>query len=365
MSRALLSGVIQDQHGNVRAGVTVHVYEPGTTTPIVAGMHTTLSGGAVLTNPLTTDANGGFTAFLDAAQDVDLLVVDGSVSRTVPAVAGGSGGGNTAGQAVYGDASAGDVTISVDTELTTTLYANDLTIDAGKTLNCSGWPIYVRGTLTNNGIITGSPLVDLAGNDGAGGGAGTNPTSFYLYEAAGADGGQPGNNGAVINSSYRGGLGGRWAGNGGDAGAFLGGVANGATGSSALQRSSFGGGIITANATKMAYIGGQGGGGGAGDTSTGGGGASSGSVVVVIARHIVNSGTISAPGGVGGAGDSAGRAGGGGGGQGGLIILIYDTFSGTFPTLSDVPGGAGGLGAGGGSNGQAGEAGLVLDIANA
>lgn len=88
--RAQLRNTVQDRRGNAQSLVTVHVYEPGTTNEISATMYENPTGLDVLSNPLTTDGNGEFAFFLDAPQQVDLVVVENTITRTIPSVAVGS-----------------------------------------------------------------------------------------------------------------------------------------------------------------------------------------------------------------------------------------------------------------------------------
>lgn len=91
---------------------------------------------------------------------------------------------------IFGDGSDGDVTISSDTTLTRDMFYNNLTVDAGFTLNTGGYRIFVKGTLTNNGTI-GRPGNDgddaAAGIGTALGGAGLAPKSLG-HSASGRDG---------------------------------------------------------------------------------------------------------------------------------------------------------------------------------
>jgi hypothetical protein len=338
------------------------------------------------------------------------------------------------GQAIYGDGHHGSPVLDGIAEfdfatlagseytLGATLYAEAITVEAGITVNTNNWPIYARGTLTNEGVIHA---------DG-----GTDSDSAYAALIRGADGG----NGGVGDS---GGFGAGFYkaedfGTGGDGGA----VPNFSGGSGAIpdpwwliQRSAFGGGSITPqavdvdgfglNKVRTPYAGGNGGGGGAGQAGRQGGtGGVGGNVVLIVARTIVNNGTIRSLGGDGlpaqdataypdwaaatgygtgerikptthvysadndGTSDAAPptwtddgspvtdnditwtdlgvqAGGGGGGGQGGWVILVYDLFSGTVPDPTvDCVGGAGGAGAGGGSDGDPGDDGNLVRYAN-
>jgi len=290
-------------------------------------------------------------------------------------------------QTIFGDGEDGDVTISANTTLTSDMYYNNLTIDAGVTLNTGGYRIFVKGTLTNNGTI------ERNGNPGGTGG-----------NATGSAGGAGGTGASALsNGTLYGGLGGANGGTGGSgSNAFPGdtGVnqsnslasngSSGGNGSSGLNGGNPGvggsGGIATQTTqrinnysfavlfkkiddntlsfiTTSASGGGGGGGTDANDYGGGGGGAGgSGGVVMIVAKNITNTGTISANGGVGGnGGNGEGQAGGGGGGaggSGGVLVIIYEmlTNNGTI----EAAGGAGGvIGAGGKNDGSPGNTGLA------
>jgi hypothetical protein len=82
---------------------------------------------------------------------------------------------------LYGDGSDGDVTISVDTTLTSDMFYNSLTINTTKTLNPGGFRIFVKTTLTYQG--TGK--ISVAGGAG---GAGSNATPGTSSSNGGAGG---------------------------------------------------------------------------------------------------------------------------------------------------------------------------------
>lgn len=82
-------------------------------------------------------------------------------------------------QDIFGDGSDGDVTISVNTSLSSDVFYNNLTINTAVTLNPTGYRIFVKGTLTING--TGK----IARNGNAGGNA-TAGTDFSTFGSAGA-----------------------------------------------------------------------------------------------------------------------------------------------------------------------------------
>jgi hypothetical protein len=190
------------------------------------------------------------------------------------------------GLAIFGDGNDGNVTISVNTTLSRDMFYNNLTVNSGVTLNPGGYRIFVKGTLTNNGLIArdgnnatlqlgGEALADAElGGSGAGGGG----TLGF--------GGEPGGDG---------GMGGAGGGGGSDGGS--GGAASATTKiRSSILALGIGGAVIRLK-------GGGGGGSGSGDSvNYGGGGGSGGGVILVVAKIITNNGTIRANGG-NGAGD--------------------------------------------------------------
>lgn len=92
MARAHFRETFVDQFGNVISGMTVHLYEPGTFTPIVAAMYTTETGSTVVANPATTDANGVLDFYIDVPQDAKIVAVkSGYTTQTVDNFAVGTG----------------------------------------------------------------------------------------------------------------------------------------------------------------------------------------------------------------------------------------------------------------------------------
>ena len=245
--------------------------------------------------------------------------------------------------ALYGDGSDGDVTISVDTTLTSDMNYNSLTINSGVTLYPDGYVIYVLNTLTLNGAI------DRSGNDGSiawwdgtfrrgGAGGAALPTRSV---GGSASGGAGGNGGIYENIQGRDANGGP----GGNGGNILDGIAksSGGNGSYAYWETvePGDGGITTAEHTitsdnvndiityASSRLGGPGGGGSAGAASYGaGGGGSGGGVIYISAKTITGNGNIYARGGNGGMpgvyGQSTYQAGGGGGG---CIVVEYEDLS--------------------------------------
>ena len=293
---------------------------------------------------------------------------------------------------LFGSGVDGDVTISANTNLTSTLnggivfknYMN-LTINSGCTLSvsnpCKGLWIRVRGTLTLNGNISmsnkgcyiagggsdlylcysdikvpkvgaagGAALLDAIGNGNAGaagtdgkcggGGSGASHSSgFGMASGAGASGGV-----------FGGGTGGS-----GNIGGYCAGyiAIAGEAGQSYGLRGGNGKSATNMNGTGRNCYSGGGAGGVTGGTVGGGtaqaGNVGSGGVLVVMANHVVGAGQLLAKGANGGRGmkevideNTSVTGGGGGGSGGGSITLFYYSMSGT-PTFN-ADGGAGGSG---------------------
>lgn len=221
----------------------------------------------------------------------------------------------------YGTGADGDITISVDTTLTADKNYNNLTVNAGITLNTAGYTVKVKNTLTNNGIITDS---SSGGAGGAGGSGGTGTVGD---------------------------------GNGGG-----GGVGSGGSGAGGSGKGGGGGGAGQSD-SGYSVTGGNGGGGGSGGKG--------GGIVTIYAKILSNNGIIHADGSdgsngsngnsgqkvsweVGGketlyydiASGAGGGGGGGNGGNGGTVSLTYqDRIVGTVIAN-------GGSGGGGGSGGS-------------
>lgn len=302
------------------------------------------------------------------------------------------------GSLFFGDGSDGDAVISSATNLTRTMYYNNLTIRDGGSLRPKRYPVYVKGTLT----LTGTGEIGDSGNNGSdatsasGASRGGGLTGAVLGgSAAGGDGGSGGTSGSEngsaggnSNAPTGGSLGGTAsaAGGGGDASGSSAGKGATGGGSASLTvaeqkiRS-----ITTADtwwdaATSVRVKGGAGGagGGGGGATSSGddggggGGGGAGGGCVLVMARRILTTGVdgdwnpssnggIRARGGNGGNGANGatgfgvggGGGGGGSGGGGGCVVVVCQTVDdeGTLSSELDASGGSAGLG-GSGNNGS-------------
>lgn len=298
---------------------------------------------------------------------------------------------------LFGTGVDGDVTISANTNLTSTLnggivYKNymNLTINSGCTLSvsnmCQGLWIRVRGTLVLNGTISMTGKAPTLGSNGS---------DIYLcysdikVPAAGAAGGaakaivsgvgNPGGNG-VDGQCGGGGSGGchpySWgldAYSGAGAAGFSAGGGSAGSGSAATTNYTTryagnpgnpyggnGGNGVGGNA--CASGGGAGGNGGTGGTGTynynyyygGAGGAGAGGILIIMANRIEGSGSLKSQGSNGGYAwyTTGGGAGGGGGSGGGSITLMFLSSSANWAV--NTSGGAGGTSTGGGAGGAGG-----------
>ena len=251
------------------------------------------------------------------------------------------------------------------------IMATNLTVQPGVTLSLKvSWRVYCTGTITNAGTIDAN---GWPGSIFGGSGSGLNWGSLGRGGSAGAGGTGAGTAGQA---SWDNTGGSKIAGNGGAGG--LGSSGAGGTGATAAAPTHEYGavwgfhtapgcttGYAVGNAAGNGWLvqlrGGGGGGGGGGDgTNPGGGGGSGGNPVLIVARHFVNTGTVTADGGAGGSA-YAGNCGGGGGGGGGAIILSSVTHANTGTITAN--GGAGGTKQGTGVNGTAGAAGTILLVA--
>ncbi len=227
------------------------------------------------------------------------------------------------------------------------LCAANLTVPYGKTINTSGYRIFVQQVLTvattavihcsgSNAVgatagvgdyfaVSGSLRRGTSGGigvNGAGNNGGGGVTSSYSIGALGGNGGAgtnaAGTSGSLVSASA----------NNTDPHDYVTGVTCCWLGSGSVQTYAGGGG------------GGAGGGSGA---AAGGGGGAGGGIVIISAHHIANDGSIHARGGTGAAG-TATNCGGGGGGGGGACIVVADYYTGTgsIDALGGNPGASGG-----------------------
>lgn len=322
----------------------------------------------------------------------------------------------------YGDASDGNVTLAMNTTLTSDMFYDTLDLST-YTLTTDGYRVFAR-------TITGTGTIDWSGNDGGVGGTGGAGES-----ASPGAGGTAGTAGAALTGNILPGAVVGVAGGGGGAGGNPNGAAGtagtagtartdsvtstngvaGAAGGAGETKSGTGGaggaagagGSTTQLTTKVnhhSYFidwlyptagaspeyfygiagGGAGGGGGGGGQSGGGskgsggggggGSGSNGGNILIVAHTMTGSWTITATGGDGGDGGPSqtpssgdggvgGGGGGGSGGSGGVVCLITHDNSAWSGSIS-VAGGAAGSGAaavgsgGAGSDGTAGSSGF-------
>lgn len=259
---------------------------------------------------------------------------------------------------IFGDGSAGDVTITGTTDLNNDTQYRNLTIAAGGVLRTNGYRVLVQNTLLNNGTIQANG-VDAVGQTGGGGVSSGQGGSGTTTLGPGAD--PAGASNRFIGE-------GAATGYGGTAGAQAGGDPN-ASWLMTLYTHQFAS-VINAY-LRSAGSGGEsfelGGapGGGAGGNATGagaqgGGGGGGGNIMLLCAKQINSvSGVLSSIGGNGGIAQGTGNAGGGGGGSGGVIIIISLTSA--IGTVN-LTAGTGGAGIGTGAAGAAGNVGTLLSV---
>lgn len=282
-----------------------------------------------------------YTLPVDAGTNNQVLTTDGTGTLSWTTPAGGGGGGCN----IYGDGSAGDVTINSNTDWSTTpptngnYMFNSLTINGGVTLTVpSGTVIQCKTTFSNSGTITvkhgtlgrawggnaDGGNTDVLGNSMASRKAYPDSETYRRLTNLGLKGGSAGGTGGFVGTET-------FGGNGGGTFTIL--AATGITNSGTINAS---------GQTPTPYPG--------GNDKPGCGGGGGGFVLLASDANITNSGTINSSGGNGqNAGDSGGDYGGGGGG-GGLIHFISpnaDVVGGT----SNVSGGTAGTSDGTGSSG--------------
>lgn len=305
--------------------------------------------------------------------------------------------------------------------LTRDIFATDLTISTGVTINTGGYKIYVNGTLTrngtgkicNNGGAGGNGTVGSGTTAGTGGSAGSAAPGITVpagtVGVGGGAGGAGNTSGAgssgtagtagtavtnalgVVGATYpaSGGAGGAsnaaHAGGSGAAGGAAGGVTASKSRVVSAAIANLCAVVVSGTLTLFSVSGGNGGagggGGGGGNSSAGGGGGGGGGSggnggwVVVFAKTILDNNLgvalLQAKGGTGGDGGAgvagAANSGGGGGGgagaggNGGIVVLVYKSRNGAL--THDVTGGSNGsvgaAGAGGSGGGVAGTAGAT------
>lgn len=246
------------------------------------------------------------------------------------------------------------------------MYYNNLVVTG--TLNTANFRVFVKGTLSGNGVI------QCNGNPASGQTAGAATVGYFTNNAGGTgantqgSSASNGNTGSaspnitsalITTASSPGGIGGV---NGGG----LSGGQPGASGSRTAALLLFGvikfltflGLDVTATGATIkvtSSAGGTGGGGGAkqvgggaGNGGAGGGGGASGGILALFVNHWTGTVTLKALGGNGGTGvdglsASGGGGAGGGGGNGGYIYVVYNTksWTGSFDVSGGIAGVAG------------------------
>lgn len=259
----------------------------------------------------------------------------------------------------------GNVIITANTNLTSDMFAISLTVNAGATLYTDNCRIYVLTSLTNNGTISNVGNNGGNGSNIAGGLAGENPMSITLPDGAiGKNGVFNGSNGLSDPGASRV-LGGSGT-NGGNAGAFTGGIAGPTTPPHAdaysineLLRSFDIQSILLSNQISL-IINTTSCSGAAAAGAAGSGGSGAGGGAIFIAAHtLTNNGLITVRGGNAGSPFNNGitAVGGSASGCGGIIALFtYRIIKGNLNTLAGTPS----IGVNGGTNGQTGNSGFTI-----
>jgi hypothetical protein len=243
--------------------------------------------------------------------------------------AGATGPAGIGVDALFGNGSDGDETISSATTLTRDMYYRNLTVAAGQTLDAGGYRIFVSGTLT---LGDGAKIASDGNPSHTGTMGEVQPGARVPAGTLGASG-QGGAVGAV-GESVTNSLGGNGGGDlGGQANAPNNGVGGSRVFESAVQ-------AISGRSLDAALVNGGAGGVG-GSTTADGAGGSGGGVVMIAARTVALAGSsarVSADGGDGGPG-----AGGGGGGA--VVVVTTTSPKPVGLTLSASGGGGGSPGA--------------------
>lgn len=353
------------------------------------------TGSHISLNSLGSNPTTGLTAG-------DLVVVSNILKEY-----NGSYWNKVAGDEIFGDGSDGNVTISVDTNLSADMYYNNLTVNTGKFINTSGYRIFVKNTLT----VNSGGIIKRDGNNGGAGGNGANGVVNGVPDSGvGGAGGTAGAAGALL-----------------AAGTLLGAIAGaaGGAGGNGTERFESGAGIDGSNGlagsngsniSNSAGVNGQAGRvgatGGSASFASGGSGGAAGSTGTATAStykprnirtalemfdwsgttptQITSSASSGGSGGSGGGGayagsnpndEGVGGGGGGGGGsgsQGGIVFIAAKTIDnqGTISANGGTGGNGGnggnaayngnanGGGGGGGSAGHGGQGGVIIYIYN-
>ena len=392
--------------GNAVAKLYAHTGSYGTSgTPTGSVLATsdnldvsTLTTSYVLTTLTFTGAN----KYLLVAGTKYFIVfeyTDGDGSNTVSVgndTSASSHGGNAAIYTTTWASSANDICFYVyaiaTVNLTSDVFYDNLTVLTTAMINPNGYRIFVKNTLTFEGLGKifcngGDGVVGVDGGGlgtaaGGAGGAAANTAGSLPASSAGNNGGTGSSSAPTAGSSTNiakgvgvAGVAGGTGGTGVSGSGAAGGAAGTITGTVYNKLNNFISAYnffdVNPSFTQFSGSSTSGGGGGgmgsAGPNTTGGGGGGSGAsggIVWVAARKIVTSGTntylqaIGGNGAAGGAGAGAasyGSGGGGGGGSGGVVVLTYSRKTGSG--VIDVSGGSGG--AAGTTGSTAGTAGLT------
>lgn len=310
----------------------------------------TFAGGLTVGKSVTVSGNQTITGN---------LTVGGSISGTIIVPALGT----------LGSGVDGNVDYVASATSTHDIYAQNLTVESGITLNMNGFRLFATGTVSVLGTIKNDGLPGVVGVSGTGvaGGAGGAAAGASIGTSTPGTAGGASNSGSTTGTNNVN----SYGGTGGSGGSASSGAHTGTAPLPALGRIQD---LVTATmlanfstSTNSLFpfnggTGGAGGDGGNGNSGGGGGGGSGGGVLGIYADTISigAAGVIRTNGGRGGDGGTTNGCGGGGGG-GGLLVLVYKTLLSNLG-VTQAAGGAHGTMQGGCTGSTDGSAGTVITL---
>lgn len=268
---------------------------------------------------------------------------------------------------LFMNGSDGNQTISTSQSMIRDMYFDTLTITSTGILDPSGFVIFCKTALINNGVIQRLANNGSPGSGGIGGVFANGATNGTVFGGLGStSGGNTNTNGGSTSTSQLfGGLGG----SGGNSDTKTGGTSTAVTtryfnAPTPIRQLALFGEIfrlLTVTTNMLGFIPGLGGGSGAGGSAgAGGSGGAGGNLIVIVSKSVSGSGTFEAKGGNGGNGETT--AGGGGGGGGGVVYIMSRNNT-ILSSQVLVSGGIAGTGGGsGGLNGVNGNIGLYQTV---
>lgn len=156
---------------HVLGGATVHVYETGTTTPLTQTMYTTATGSTVLSNPLTSTADGTIEFYVDTTTRADLAISKAGYNSVTITIDTGSPSGAAAGSHTHDAADVVSGSLA-SARLSETLAIGDLsnvsgTPAAGQTVRHNGTAMAPDGkifSMVAYGVVSGDDDTNASAN---------------------------------------------------------------------------------------------------------------------------------------------------------------------------------------------------------